>query len=257
MNTHIQNRIPFHKLFNLPNKLTLTRVLIVPVLVVVLLTKLSDWLALMIFLAAALTDFADGYLARSRKQVTVLGKLMDPIADKLLIAGALISLVELGRIHAWIVVVIVGREFAVNGLRAVAASQNIIIPAGQLGKIKMVAQIVTVALLIFNIGSFKLTDRSFVKLRNEHIPKEILVKLEPLKHREYTFKAQFVTALEYTLGPELTQQYQTQILQHAAIYIWVYRFNLSGIVLGLTALITVWSGVDYFIEGLKRIDFSF
>ena len=256
MNTHIQNRIPFYQFLNLPNKLTLIRVMIVPVLVVVLLTKLSDWLALAIFLAAALTDFADGYLARSRKQITILGKLMDPIADKLLIAGALISLVELGRVHAWIVVVIVGREFAVNGLRAVAASQNIVIPAGQLGKIKMVAQIVTVSLLIFNIGSFKLTDRAFAKLRNEQIPQEVLVKLESLRNRDYTFKDRFVVALENTIGQELTQQYKTQILQRAALHIWIYRINLSGIVLWLTAFITVWSGVDYFIEGLKRIDFS-
>jgi len=245
-----------YQLLNLPNKLTLTRVLIVPVLVVVLLTKLSDWLALAIFLAAASTDFVDGYLARSRKQITVLGKLMDPIADKLLIAGALISLVELGRVHAWIVVVIVGREFAVNGLRAVAAAQNIVIPAGKLGKIKMVAQIITVSLLIFNIGSFKLTERSFAKLSAEQIPREILVKLESLKNHEYTFEDQFVIALERTIGKEQSQQYKFQITQHAALHIWIYRINLSGIVLALTAFITVWSGIDYFVEGLKRIDMS-
>jgi CDP-diacylglycerol--glycerol-3-phosphate 3-phosphatidyltransferase len=245
-----------HQLLNLPNKLTLTRVLIVPVLVVVLLTKLNDWLALTIFLVAALTDFADGYFARSRKQITVLGKLMDPIADKLLIAAALISLVELGRVHAWIVVVIVGRDFAVNGLRSVAAAQNIVIPAGKLGKIKMVAQIITVSLLIFNIGSFKLTEHSFTKLNTEQIPQEILVKLESLKNQDYTFKEQFVTALEQTIGKEQTQQYKSRILQHAALHIWIYRINLSGIVLWLTAIITVWSGVDYFVEGLKRIDIS-
>src|SRR5512136_671782 len=125
MNTHIPDRISLHKFLNLPNQLTLIRVLIVPVLVVVLLTKLSDWLALAIFLAAALTDLIDGYLARSRKQITVLGKLMDPIADKLLIGGALISLVEIDCAPAWLVVIIVGREFAVNGLRAVAAAQNL------------------------------------------------------------------------------------------------------------------------------------
>lgn len=143
-------------LLNLPNKLTLIRVLIVPVLVVVLLTKLNDWLALAIFLAAAITDFADGYLARSREQITVLGKLMDPIADKLLIGGALISLVEIDRAPAYLAVIIVGREFAVNGLRAVAAAQNIVIPAGRLGKIKMVAQVVAIAFLILYIPVYQL-----------------------------------------------------------------------------------------------------
>lgn len=243
-------------ILNLPNKLTLTRVLIVPVLVVVLLTKLSDWLALAIFLAAASTDFVDGYVARRRKQVTVLGKLMDPIADKLLIAGALISLVELGRVHAWLVVVIVGREFAVNGLRAVAASQNIVIPAGKLGKIKMVAQIIAVSLLIFNIGSFKLNDRAFKQIRQENIPPAVLAQLELLKGQEYMFEDQLVTALEQTLGKEPTQQYKFQIAQDAALHILVYRINLGLTVLWLTAIITVWSGVDYFVEGLKRIDIS-
>jgi CDP-diacylglycerol---glycerol-3-phosphate 3-phosphatidyltransferase len=161
-------RMETDPLFNLPNKLTLIRVLIVPVLVVVLLTQLSDWLALGIFLLAAATDFVDGYLARKRKQVTVLGKLMDPIADKLLIGGALISLVELGRAPAYLVVIIIGREFAVNGLRSVAAAQNKVIPAGQLGKYKMVAQVVAVAFLILNIhlytfnGGYSLTLGYFI-----------------------------------------------------------------------------------------------
>jgi hypothetical protein len=119
-----------------------------------------------------------------------------------------------------------------------------------------VAQIITVSLLIFNIGSFKLTEQSFGKLKNEQIPQEILVKLEALKNHEYTFEAQFVTALERTIGKEQTQQYKFQILQLAALHIWIYRINLSGIVLALTAFITVWSGVDYFVEGLKRIDMS-
>ncbi|MCP4405466.1 MAG: CDP-diacylglycerol--glycerol-3-phosphate 3-phosphatidyltransferase [bacterium] len=173
-------------ILNLPNKLTLIRVGIVPVLVVVLLTKFSNWLAVSIFLAAALTDFVDGYLARSRKEVTVFGKLMDPIADKLLIAGSLISLVEIGYAPAWLVVIIIGREFAVNGLRAVAASQSVIIPAGPLGKAKMVAQVIAVPLLILNV----------------------------------------------------------QALDIGYLVLWV------------TMLLTVWSGVDYFVNGLKKIDFS-
>lgn len=175
-------------ILNLPNKLTLTRVLISPVLVVVLLTKLNQWLAVVIFLIAAATDFVDGYLARRRKQVTVLGKLMDPIADKFLIAASLISLVEIGHAPAWLVVIIIGREFAVNGLRAVAASQNVIIPAGPLGKAKMVTQVIAVPLLILNA----------------HIG----------------------------------------------------NYNVALGVLWLTMLITVWSGVDYFVAGLQRIDIS-
>jgi len=141
---------------NLPNALTLLRIFIVPLLVVVLLTPFSEnWfgvprhiLGVFIFLGAALTDYLDGHLARRRQQVTRLGQLLDPIADKLLISAALISLVENQLAPAWAVVIIIGREFAVTGLRSVAAVEGIVISASKMGKFKMLAQVVTVALLI-------------------------------------------------------------------------------------------------------------
>src|SRR5262250_2043421 len=144
---------------NLPNALTLSRIFIVPILVVVLLTPLSQSLGIpphilgvAIFAAAALTDFFDGRIARSRKQVSKLGKLLDPIADKLLISAALIALVENHLAPAWAVVIIVGREFAVTGLRSIAATEGVIISASKMGKFKMVAQVVTVGLLILSIS---------------------------------------------------------------------------------------------------------
>lgn len=145
---------------NLPNALTLSRIFIVPLLVVVLLTPVSEnWLGVpryllgvSIFVAAALTDYFDGKLARSWKQVSTLGKLLDPIADKLLISAALISLVENHLAPAWAVVIIVGREFAVTGLRSIAATEGVIISASKMGKFKMVAQVVTVGLLILSIS---------------------------------------------------------------------------------------------------------
>ena len=141
---------------NLPNALTLLRIFIVPLLVVVLLTPISEnWLGLprhifgvALFLGAALTDYLDGHLARRRDQVTRLGQLLDPIADKLLISAALISLVENQLAPAWAVVIIIGREFAVTGLRSIAAADGIVISASRMGKFKMLAQVVTVALLI-------------------------------------------------------------------------------------------------------------
>ena len=145
---------------NLPNALTLSRIFIVPLLVVVLLTPVSEnWLGVpqyilgvAIFVAAALTDYFDGKIARQRQQVSKLGKLLDPIADKLLISAALISLVENHLAPAWAVVIIVGREFAVTGLRSIAATEGVIISASRMGKFKMVAQVVTVGLLILSIS---------------------------------------------------------------------------------------------------------
>lgn len=142
---------------NLPNGLTLLRIFIVPLLVVVLLTPFSEnWfgvprhiLGVGLFLAAALTDYLDGHFARSRNQVTRLGQLLDPIADKLLISAALISLVENQLAPAWAVVIIIGREFAVTGLRSIAAADGVVISASKMGKFKMLVQVMTVALLIF------------------------------------------------------------------------------------------------------------
>lgn len=143
---------------NLPNSLTISRILIVPLLVVVLLTPLSESgfglprhiLGAALFLAAAMTDFLDGHFARSRNQVSQLGKLLDPIADKLLISAALISMVENRLAPAWAVVIIVGREFAVTGLRSIAAIEGVVISASLPGKLKMWAQVTTVFLLIIS-----------------------------------------------------------------------------------------------------------
>ena len=136
---------------NVPNVLTVIRILLVPVLVVALLEKTSggDLLAAIVFAVASLTDAIDGYLARSRNWVTTFGKLMDPIADKLLIIAALIALVSLGRLAAWVAMVIIAREFAVTVLRAaVGVEQGIVIPANTLGKIKTASQVVMVMCLI-------------------------------------------------------------------------------------------------------------
>ena len=141
---------------NLPNYLTLARIILVPFLVVILLTPLAEnWfgissyaLAIAIFLAASFTDILDGHLARRRNQVSNLGKLLDPIADKLLVSAALIVLVEKHLAPAWTVVVILGREFIITGLRSIAATEGIIISAQKVGKIKMWAQCVAIVALL-------------------------------------------------------------------------------------------------------------
>ena len=141
---------------NLPNYLTFARIIVVPLIVVVLLTPVAEsWLgvsgyaaAVVLFIAASLTDILDGHLARRRKQVSTLGKFLDPIADKLLISAALIVLVEKHLAPSWAVVVILGREFIITGLRSVAASEGIVIQAQALGKVKMWAQCVAVAALL-------------------------------------------------------------------------------------------------------------
>jgi len=141
---------------NLPNYITLGRIIVVPLLVVVLLTPVAEkWfgmsgyaLAIIIFVVAALSDIVDGRLARSRGQVSTLGKFLDPIADKLLISAALIVLVEKHLAPSWSVVVILGREFIITGLRSVAASEGIIMQAQSMGKLKMWAQCVAVVALL-------------------------------------------------------------------------------------------------------------
>jgi CDP-diacylglycerol--glycerol-3-phosphate 3-phosphatidyltransferase len=142
---------------NLPNALTLARIFLVPLLVVVLLTKFEgrqifgvrkELVGAAIFGLAALTDWLDGYLARRRKQVTTLGQLMDPLADKLLITAALVSLVQMDLAPAWMVAVILGREFAVTVLRSIAYARGVVIAASPLGKFKMVSQVVAILLLI-------------------------------------------------------------------------------------------------------------
>ena len=135
---------------NVPNVLTVIRILLVPVLVAALLveTKHGDTIAAVVFALAAITDGLDGYIARSRGSVTTFGKLMDPIADKLLIIAPLVSLVSLGRIAAWVAMVIIAREFAVSGLRIAAGQQGVVIPASLLGKVKTIVQVAAVLTLI-------------------------------------------------------------------------------------------------------------
>ena len=142
---------------NLPNSLTLVRIFLVPLLVVVLLTKFEGHLILgvrkelvgaAIFGLASLTDWADGYLARRRQQVTTLGQMMDPIADKLLTSAAFISLVQMDLASAWIVAVIIGREFAVTFLRSIAYARGVTIPVSRLGRLKMIAEVVAILALI-------------------------------------------------------------------------------------------------------------
>jgi CDP-diacylglycerol--glycerol-3-phosphate 3-phosphatidyltransferase len=150
------------QVLNLPNAITALRIFLVPVLVVVLLTKEvfgrdQDLLGLGIFLIAASSDWLDGWLARRRGEVTTLGVLLDPIADKLLTSAAFVSLVEMGLAPAWMVVIIIGREFAVSGLRTVASSQAVTIGASIWGKYKTGSQMVAISLLIVTdrLGEFK------------------------------------------------------------------------------------------------------
>ena len=142
---------------NLPNTLTLVRIFLVPLLVVVLLTEFAgrqifgmpkELIGAAIFGLASITDWLDGYLARRRRQVTWLGQVLDPIADKLLTSAAFISLVQLGLAPAWMVALIIGREFAITGLRSLAYTKGITIPASPLGKIKMGSQVTAILLLI-------------------------------------------------------------------------------------------------------------
>ena len=149
---------------NLPNTLTLARIFLVPLLVVVLLTQAGheifgvpkELLGAAIFAIASITDWLDGYLARRRRQVTWLGQVLDPIADKLLTSAAFISLVQLGLAPAWMVALIIGREFAITGLRSLAYTKGITIPASSLGKFKMVSQVTAILLLILAGGPLPL-----------------------------------------------------------------------------------------------------
>lgn len=149
---------------NIPNSLTLLRIFFVPVLVAALVTDnrtiyLWGWyvpnehVALSIFLIAAFTDLMDGYLARRWKQITTVGTLLDPIADKLLVSSALVSLVQMRVIPGWMAILVIGREFAVTGLRGIAAASGITIKASDLGKTKMLAQVIAISLLMLSMNN--------------------------------------------------------------------------------------------------------
>jgi CDP-diacylglycerol--glycerol-3-phosphate 3-phosphatidyltransferase len=139
-------------MMNLPNFLTSLRILLIPVFILFFTMPhpTRPLLSVLIFLAASLTDFFDGYIARRRAQITKLGKLLDPVADKLLVSSALILLVSVGRVQAWVVIVIIAREFIVTGLRAVAATENVVLSSEPLGKIKFFFQIFSVVLLLLD-----------------------------------------------------------------------------------------------------------
>jgi CDP-diacylglycerol--glycerol-3-phosphate 3-phosphatidyltransferase len=190
---------------NLPNKITLARIFLVPVVMFFLLVRfnlgqfqfgqgvitVSEIIAALIFILAAVTDGLDGYIARKRKLVTNLGKLLDPLADKLLISAALISLVEMQRLDAWVAIVIISREFAVTGLRMIAAAEGQVIAASPWGKLKTIVQIVAIVALMIN---------------------------------NFPFSS--------------------------------FAFPFAGIITWAAVIITVWSGVDYFIKNWKVIRFS-
>ncbi|MCF6463280.1 CDP-diacylglycerol--glycerol-3-phosphate 3-phosphatidyltransferase [Clostridium sp. Cult1] len=148
---------------NLANKITLLRVLMIPLFMIILLSDFSNntYIAALIFTIASATDGIDGYIARSRGQVTTFGKFIDPLADKLLVSTALISLVQLGKVPAWIVVIIIAREFTITGFRIIAASEGITIAASSLGKIKTITQLIAIISLLIDNFPFRLINFSF------------------------------------------------------------------------------------------------
>lgn len=139
---------------NLANKITLLRIILVPIFLIFIAVKIpfGIYIATFIFIVASLTDKLDGYIARSRNQITRFGKIMDPLADKLLVTSALVSLVEFHMIPAWISMIIIAREFAVTGLRSVAAAEGNVIAASKLGKAKTVSQVVAIISALININ---------------------------------------------------------------------------------------------------------
>ena len=149
----------FFKNMNLPNKLTMIRVILVPVFIVLLFmgqnNPIFKYLALAVFVIASLTDTLDGYIARSRNLVTNFGKFMDPLADKLLVCSALICFIQIGTIPALVVIIIISREFIISGFRLIASDKGVVIAASKWGKAKTVSQMITVILLILNLSILK------------------------------------------------------------------------------------------------------
>ena len=144
---------------NLPNKLTLLRVFMIPIFVVFMLvdiTPFDNWIALAVFILASLTDLLDGKIARKYNLVTNCGKFMDPLADKLLVCSAMICLVEMHIIPAWIVIIIIAREFIISGFRLIASDNGVVIAASYWGKFKTVFQMVMICLMIANIPALRL-----------------------------------------------------------------------------------------------------
>ena len=154
---------------NLPNKITIGRVLMIPLFLFFYLTDFipkGDYIAAFIFIIASFSDFIDGYIARKHKLVTNFGKFADPLADKLLVTSALISFIERGLVPAWIIIIIIAREFIISGFRLVASDNNVVIAASYWGKLKTTAQMIMCILLIinFNLTIFNLLEQIFIYL---------------------------------------------------------------------------------------------
>lgn len=154
---------------NTPNKLTVMRMILVPVLVVFMLTgwggDANRYITLVIFAGASITDWFDGYLARKNNLVTNFGKFMDPLADKLLVCSALICMIEMKRLDAWVVIVIIAREFIISGFRLIAAENGVVIAANYWGKFKTVSQMIMIILLILDFGgAFDILEQIFIWL---------------------------------------------------------------------------------------------
>ncbi len=154
---------------NTPNKLTVARMILVPFLVVFLLTgwggEANRWICLAIFVAASVTDWFDGHLARKYNLITNFGKFMDPLADKLLVCSAMICMIELDKLPAWVVIIIIGREFIISGFRLIAAENGIVIAANYWGKFKTVSQMIMIILLMLDFGGiFTVLTQIFIWL---------------------------------------------------------------------------------------------
>lgn len=151
---------------NLANKITIFRVFLVPLFMIVLYSNMqySSYIAAVIFIFASLTDTLDGYIARSRNLVTNFGKFADPLADKILVSAALISLVDLGKVPGWVVVIIIAREFTITGFRILAASEGITVAASSLGKLKTTTQLIAIIFLLINNYPFVFINFPFATI---------------------------------------------------------------------------------------------
>lgn len=154
---------------NLANKLTTLRVVLIPIFLVVLLSNIvvqpaNRYVAVVIFIVASVTDFLDGYIARSRNMVTNFGKFMDPLADKLLVCSALVAMVELNDLPAWVVIIILSREFAITGFRTLAMEANIVMAASWWGKIKTTTQMIMIIVVLLNINGIEIIEQILVAL---------------------------------------------------------------------------------------------
>ncbi|NLY71261.1 MAG: CDP-diacylglycerol--glycerol-3-phosphate 3-phosphatidyltransferase [Clostridiales bacterium] len=176
---------------NIANKLTILRIILIPIFIILLMNHYY-YLAAILFIVASLTDALDGYLARKNNLITNFGKIMDPLADKLLVTSALICLVDLGEIAGWMVIVILAREFIVTGLRAVAAGKGIIISAGKSGKIKTALQMVSLTFILLRNWPFSM----FTDLQIGHIILWLAVIMTVYSGVEYIIKNKQIFRLE-------------------------------------------------------------